>query len=70
MNNLALLRAMAAAIPPGVSGPDPFRPFAGVLAEHKPEHVPDWVQQEKIRKAQEKRDRKAKAKAKAQGGEQ
>ncbi|MBL4772027.1 MAG: hypothetical protein JKY61_13020 [Planctomycetes bacterium] len=26
-----------------------------------PEQTPDWVQSEKIRKAQEKRDRKAKA---------
>ena len=32
-----------------------------VESEHQPEKTPDWVQSEKIRKAQEKRDRKRKA---------
>lgn len=41
------------------SGPDPFRPYAGTAAKHKSEPVPDWVQAEKMRKAQEKRARKA-----------
>ena len=31
----------------------------------KPEHVPDWVQAEKIRKAQEKRERKRKVREQA-----
>ncbi len=60
MNNIALLRAMAAATPPGLFGAVAAFGSYKPVAKHRPEHVPDWVQQEKIRKAQEKRDRKAK----------
>lgn len=62
----ALAAANAMTLYPRPSLGFPLIGYGPNMAKHKPEQVPDWVQSDKIRKAQEKRDRKAKAREAAE----